>query len=211
MWLKNQFKKLFTKKLNRSKPNTKTSKTKTTKTKTSKTKTSKTKPSKTKPNKTKNKTLRKKTSSQIMLPPVSIKLNPGSMIEDIPNELKNNMFEFLNNTELSKVLETNKNLNSDVKSTERFSKYKKDKIQADEIKKYKGLWRPMKRNINKMTRKQIISDLKKFRDSWEEYPGINQDLSDENINDMITDDLLDRLHSYYSDDNKKNVEDIIDV
>jgi len=196
MWLKTQLKKLFTKKLNTkiSEPNTKTKKHK-------------------KLNKKNNKikTLRKNTSPPNMIDDVSRKLNPSSMLEDLPNDLKNNMLNFLNNTEISSVLKTNKILNNDFKNTQNFSKYENDKIQAYEIKKYKGLWRQMKRNINNMTRKQIIDDLKKFRDSWEEYPGINQDLSDENINDMVTDDLLDRLHSYYSDDNKKNVEDILDI
>ena len=93
------------------------------------------------------------------------------------------------------------------KKTNQKNKPKKSTIlKVDKIKNYKGLWRPETRNIYTMSRRGIINDLKNFRDAWEDNLGIHQDLSDELINFESTDDLLDRLEWYYSDECKQSVE-----
>lgn len=64
---------------------------------------------------------------------------------------------------------------------------------------YRGLWRVAPKPIDKMSRKEIINNLRKFRDAWEHEQGRNQGLSDEIMADESETNLRKRLSWYFSD------------
>lgn len=64
---------------------------------------------------------------------------------------------------------------------------------------YRGLWRPAPKPINKMTRNEIINNLRKFRDAWEHEQGRNQGLSDEIMADESDTNLREHLMWYFSE------------
>ena len=64
---------------------------------------------------------------------------------------------------------------------------------------YRGLWRPAPKPINKMTRNEIINNLRKFRDAWEHEQGRNQGLSDEIMADETETNLREHLNWYFSE------------
>ena len=66
---------------------------------------------------------------------------------------------------------------------------------------YKGMWKPAPKPLREMSRREMISSLRKFRDAWEKHMGRNQDLSDETLaGDYMTDkDLRQRLEYYHSE------------
>ena len=64
---------------------------------------------------------------------------------------------------------------------------------------YRGLWRPAPKPIDKMTRTEIITNRRKFRDAWEHEQGRNQGLSDEIMADESDTNLRERLSWYFSD------------
>jgi len=131
-------------------------------------------------------------------------------INKIPEENLDIILKYLNPADTAMLLNTSKQHNKTIKNTPAFEKYKKDK-EVYKIQKYKGLWRPETINIYTMSRRGIINDLKNFRDAWEDILGIHQDLSDEFIDVESTDDLLDRLEWYYSDECKQSVENLLDL
>ena len=63
---------------------------------------------------------------------------------------------------------------------------------------YKGMWKPMPKALNKMSRIELIHNLRNFRDAWEREIGRNQDLSDERLAGETDKTLRQRLHWYYS-------------
>lgn len=84
----------------------------------------------------------------------------------------------------------------------------KDKRKAKEmiteqiehpISNYRGLWRVAPKPVDKMTRKEIINNLRKFRDAWEREQGRNQGLSDEIIAGESETNLRERLSWYFSE------------
>ena len=64
---------------------------------------------------------------------------------------------------------------------------------------YRGLWRVAPKPVDKMTRKEIINNLRKFRDAWEHEQGRNQGLSDEIIAGESEINLRERLSWYFSE------------
>jgi hypothetical protein len=66
---------------------------------------------------------------------------------------------------------------------------------------YKGMWTQAPKPLREMSRREMISSLRKFRDAWEKHMGRNQDLSDEKLagDDMTDNDLRERLEYYYSE------------
>ena len=58
--------------------------------------------------------------------------------------------------------------------------------------------RPAPKQIDKMTRNQIINNLRKFRDAWERETGRNQGLSDEMMDSVSDTNLRERLSWYFS-------------
>jgi hypothetical protein len=69
---------------------------------------------------------------------------------------------------------------------------------------YRGLWRPAPKPIDKMTRNQIINNLRKFRHAWEHETGRNQGLSDEMIDSVSDTNLRERLSWYFSETAKNH-------
>ena len=54
-----------------------------------------------------------------------------------------------------------------------------DKQRENPITDYKGIWKPMPKPLDKMSRVELIRNLRNFWDAWEKETGRNQDLSDE--------------------------------
>ena len=67
---------------------------------------------------------------------------------------------------------------------------------------YRGLWRPAPKPVDKMSRNEIINNLRKFRDAWEHEQGRNQGLSDEIMADESDTNLRERLIGYFSETTK---------
>ena len=76
------------------------------------------------------------------------------------------------------------------------------KMTASQIEKpitnYKGMWKPLPRPLRNMSRKEMIHNLRKFRDAWETNMGRNQDLSDERLASESETGLREHLEYYYS-------------
>ena len=66
-------------------------------------------------------------------------------------------------------------------------------------KKYKGMWKKQPKSLSKMNKDELISNLRKFRNSWEKHSGKNQDLSDERLKSEKVSDLRSLITYYYSD------------
>ena len=64
---------------------------------------------------------------------------------------------------------------------------------------YKGMWKPLPKPLNKMTRNEMIHSLCNFRDAWEREMGRNQDLSDERLAGETDKNLREHLKYYYSE------------
>ena len=64
---------------------------------------------------------------------------------------------------------------------------------------YKGMWKPAPKALNKMSRREMINNIRKFRDAWEEETGRNQDLRDERIAGETDKNLRENLTWYYSE------------
>jgi len=79
-----------------------------------------------------------------------------------------------------------------------------DKQRKNPITDYKGIWKPMPKPLNKMSRVDLIRNLRNFRDAWEKETGRNQDLSDERL-DGETDKTLRQLLAWYYTDAAKNI------
>ena len=79
-----------------------------------------------------------------------------------------------------------------------------DKQRENPVTDYKGIWKPMPKPLNKMSRVELIRNLRHFRDAWEKETGRNQDLSDERL-DGETDKTLRQLLAWYYTDAAKNM------
>jgi hypothetical protein len=79
-----------------------------------------------------------------------------------------------------------------------------DKQRENPITDYKGMWKPLPKPLNKMSRREMIRNLRNFRDAWEEETGRNQDLSDERL-DGETDKTLRQLLGWFYTDAAKNI------
>jgi hypothetical protein len=64
---------------------------------------------------------------------------------------------------------------------------------------YKGMWKPMPKPLNKMSRAELIRNLRNFRDAWENETGRNADLSDERLAGETEKTLREHLEYYYSE------------
>ena len=79
-----------------------------------------------------------------------------------------------------------------------------DKQRENPVTDYKDIWKPMPKPLNKMSRVELIRNLRNFRDAWEKETGRNQDLSDERL-DGETDKTLRQLLAWYYTDEAKNM------
>ena len=75
-------------------------------------------------------------------------------------------------------------------------------INDKPITNYKGLWKPLPKPINSMSREELIKNLKSFRNAWEKITERNQDLDDERLKEESTDELKKLIRFYYSDEAK---------
>jgi len=70
------------------------------------------------------------------------------------------------------------------------------------INNYKGLWKPLPKPLSKMSREELIRNLRLFRDAWEKITTRNQDLGNERLASETTEQLRNLLKFYYSNDAK---------
>jgi hypothetical protein len=77
-----------------------------------------------------------------------------------------------------------------------------DKQRENPITNYKGMWKPLPKPLNKMSRVELIRNLRHFRDAWEKETGRNQDLSDERLAGETDKTLRQLLGWYYTDEAK---------
>lgn len=68
---------------------------------------------------------------------------------------------------------------------------------------YKGMWIPQPKPLRKMSRKELVKHLRRFRDVWERETTRNQDLSDERLNEESNKDLRGLLEFYFSNQAKQ--------
>jgi hypothetical protein len=69
---------------------------------------------------------------------------------------------------------------------------------------YKGMWKPLPKPLSKMTREELIRNLRSFRNAWEKITTRNQDLSNERLAKETTEDLRQLIKFFYSN-NAKNL------
>ena len=74
-----------------------------------------------------------------------------------------------------------------------------DKQREYPITDYKDMWKPIPKPLNKMSRVELIRNLRDFRDAWENETGRNEDLSDERLDGETDKTLREHLGWYYSD------------
>jgi hypothetical protein len=74
-----------------------------------------------------------------------------------------------------------------------------DKQREYPITDYKDMWKPIPKPLNKMSRVELIRNLRHFRDAWENETGRNEDLSDERLDGETDKTLREHLGWYYSD------------
>lgn len=72
---------------------------------------------------------------------------------------------------------------------------------------YHGLWKPMPKPLEEMTREELLNDLRMFTKSWESLTGRGQDAS--GIQDMSIKELRGRAKWYYSEGAKNSAEDLL--
>ena len=92
-------------------------------------------------------------------------------------------------------------------------KRKAKKMTASQVEKpitdYKGMWKPLPKPLRNMSRKEMIHNLRKFRDAWETNMGRNQDLSDERLASESDKGLREHLEYYYSNTAKNQAANYI--
>lgn len=67
---------------------------------------------------------------------------------------------------------------------------------------FKGLWKPMPKPLRKMSREELIHNLRSFRDAWEKITKRNQDLDNTRLANETTEELRNLLKYYYSNSAK---------
>ena len=77
----------------------------------------------------------------------------------------------------------------------------------DPITNYKGMWKPLPKPLSKMSREELVSNLRSFRDAWERITTRNQDLGNERLASDTTEELRSLLKFYYSNGAKLIAED----
>lgn len=87
----------------------------------------------------------------------------------------------------------------DIKAAEKLLSNRK----ADPIVNYKGMWKPIPKPLNKMSRTELIKYLRRFRDAWERETTRNADLSDERLKGESNKNLRGLLKFYFSDSAKQ--------
>ena len=77
-----------------------------------------------------------------------------------------------------------------------------EKQKNNHITDYKGLWRPLPKPLSKMTRTEMIQNIRLFRNAWEKETGRSQDLSDQRLANDSDKNLREHLTFYFSQESK---------
>ena len=72
---------------------------------------------------------------------------------------------------------------------------------------YKKMWKPMPKPLDKMTREEIVKELRSFRNAWEKITTRSMDLSDMRLGSESLTSLKSLLKHYYSDESKLQAEE----
>jgi len=67
---------------------------------------------------------------------------------------------------------------------------------------YKNMWKPMPKPLNKMTRDEIIKELRSFRNAWEKITTRNMDIGEDRLAEETTSSLRSLLKWNYTDECK---------
>jgi len=93
------------------------------------------------------------------------------------------------------------------------SKNEVNKIMAKRIEHpildYRGMWKKQKKPLDKMSRTELLNDIRKFRDVWEDITTRNQDLGDDRLADETDNELREHLKYYYSNGARLQAEDYL--
>jgi DNA-binding transcriptional ArsR family regulator len=74
---------------------------------------------------------------------------------------------------------------------------------------YRGMWKKQVKPLNEMSRTELLKDIRKFRDVWEEITTRNQDLGDDRLVDETDNELREHLKYYYSNSGRLQAEDYL--
>jgi hypothetical protein len=72
---------------------------------------------------------------------------------------------------------------------------------------YKGMWEPQPNPLSQMSREELVTRLRKFRNAWEKITDRNQDLSNDRLASEDEKGLRSLLEFYYSDSAKQLAEE----
>lgn len=72
---------------------------------------------------------------------------------------------------------------------------------------YKKMWKPMPKPLDKMTREEIVKELRSFRNAWEKITTRSMDLSNMRLGSESLTSLKSLLKHYYSDESKLQAEE----
>lgn len=75
-------------------------------------------------------------------------------------------------------------------------------INTKPVNNYKGMWKPLPKQISNMSREELIKNLRSFRNAWEKITTRDQDLSDERLREESNEQLKKLIKFYYSDEGK---------
>lgn len=69
------------------------------------------------------------------------------------------------------------------------------------------MWKPLPKPLYKMTREELIRNLRTFRNAWEKNTRVDQDLSNERLKSETIPQLRKLIAYYYSATAKKQAEE----
>lgn len=74
---------------------------------------------------------------------------------------------------------------------------------------YRGMWKKQMKPLHKMTRTELLKEIRKFRDVWEDITTRNQDLDDDRLAGETDNELREHLKYYYSNAARLQAEDYL--
>ena len=74
---------------------------------------------------------------------------------------------------------------------------------------YRGMWKKQMKPLNEMSRTELLNEIRKFRDVWEEITTRNQDLGDDRLAGETDNELREHLKYYYSNEARLQAEDYL--
>ena len=80
------------------------------------------------------------------------------------------------------------------------------KAEIHDVQDFRGLWKKQPKALGKMTRSEIVRELRGFRNAWEQISNRSVDLDDERLASESTETLRQLVSFYYSDQGKRLAE-----